>query len=214
MKKIILFLGVILLIVGCNNKKFIIENNNKIYQAYKKDLKKSFINQFPDLITQSDVNIVYNTNKKKNDIGLLLYEFDVDFQEIKKITNNIKYKAIVKYTSKDTCLLVVNRFETNETYRKFKVVDVTDSLNVNTKCSKKLYPIPNFIEYDFSNKNNDLKLSGNFDIYVLESKSGNHFKEFDLLPNPQMPKEWENGYSKGIAISKEKKTLIYWSIIW
>ena len=53
-----------------------------------------------------------------------------------------------------------------------------------------------------------------FDIYILEAKSGNYFKEFELLPNPQMPKEWENGYSKGIAINSKNKTLIFWGLIW
>ena len=53
-----------------------------------------------------------------------------------------------------------------------------------------------------------------FEIYVLESKFGNHFKEFNLKPNSQMPVNWKNGYSKGFAVDKLNKIVIYWGIIW
>jgi hypothetical protein len=35
-----------------------------------------------------------------------------------------------------------------------------------------------------------------------------------MKPAYQMPKQWQNGYSKGIAISKEKRTVVYWTVIW
>ena len=49
---------------------------------------------------------------------------------------------------------------------------------------------------------------------MIEAKSGKYFKNFDILPNPQMPLDWQNGYSKGLAINKKRKTIIYWGIIW
>ena len=39
-------------------------------------------------------------------------------------------------------------------------------------------------------------------------------EEFKMTPNPQMPANWKNGYSKGIAVNRGKKTLIYWGVIW
>lgn len=201
-------------IYGCDNKRFLIESNNEKLQRYKVDFEESLIDQFPDMIPYTDVDIISNTNASKNDIGLLLYEYGVDKKDIKNIRKKIEKSSIAKYKSKDSCLLVVNRFETDETYRNYEVVDVIDSLEVNKECANQLYPIPNFIATNYSKGENGLKLDDSFEIYVLNAKAGNHFKRFEVQPSPQMPKQWQNGYSKGIAISEKNKTVIYWSIIW
>lgn len=215
MKKLILLLCFFQMFIhGCDNKNFLIENNNKKLKEYKADFELSLIDQFPDKISYSNVNIVSNTNRKKNDIGLLLYEYDVNYHDIKNIRKKYEKKAIAKYKSKDSCFLVVNRFETDETYAKFQIVNGLDSLDVNKKYANELYPIPNFISSNYSKNKNGLKLNDNFEIYVLDSKAGNFFKNYDLKPSPQMPEEWKNGYSKGVAFSNNEKTIIYWSIIW
>lgn len=213
MKKIFLTLSISFLIFGCNGQS----RNSKLNAEYiksKSEFDSILTNQFPDKLTTFPREIVNSKNISKHIVGFMLYEYEKGITEIDSVVNDIKKKAIAKYNSKDSCLLIVNRFETLDSDDNMEDVIITDSTKINLDCYKKLYPIPNFINYDYPDKTNDLKLNGNFDIYVLESKSGNHFKEFDLLPNPQMPKEWENGYSKGVAVSKEKKTLIYWSIIW
>ncbi|MEO8235465.1 MAG: hypothetical protein ABI549_08640 [Flavobacterium sp.] len=214
MKKIIILCFLQALIYGCDNKGFLIENNNKKLKEYKIDFEDTLVDQFPNKIPYSNVNVVSNTNVKKNDIGLLLYEYEVDGGDIKNIRKKFGKRAIAKYKSSDSCFLVVNRFETDETYEKFEVVEAIDSTEVNKECAKQLYPIPNFIGSTYSKGKNDIKLDDSFEIYVLESKAGNHFKKFDVQPSPQMPDQWKNGYSKGIALSEKNKTIIYWSIIW
>lgn len=111
-------------------------------------------------------------------------------------------------------MLIINRFETLKTYENRKDVIISDSTKINQDCYKNLYPIPNFIDYEFASGKKEINLGDNFDIYVLEAKAGNYFKEFQMMPNPQMPSNSLNGYSKGIAVNRGKRTLIYWGIIW
>jgi hypothetical protein len=211
MKNILISLSFFLFLNSCNNKVTynVIEN-----KRYTETFEEHFINQFPRKIECINYNIISNTDRAKNDIGLFLYVYGVSQKTFLEERNKARKCAIAKYDLKDKCLLVVNRFETFDTYENRKDVEVTDSTKVNQDCYKNKYPIPNFIDYDNPKKNSDLKLDGNFDIYILDAKAGNYFKEFDLIPNPQMPIHWKNGYSKGIAISESKKIVIYWSVIW
>lgn len=199
---------------SCQNKGFLIDNNNNNFEKYKANFDKTLINHFPDEIIYPNVNIVSNTNRKKNDIGLLLYEYDVNDKEINKIRNKFSNAALAIYESKDSCFLIVNRFETDDSYTNFHNVAIQDSLDVDKECARELYPIPNFISSNYSKNRGGLKLDDSFKIYVLEAKTGSHFKQFELPPSSQMPKKWANGYSKGIAISEKNRAIIYWSIIW
>jgi hypothetical protein len=213
MKKIFLILSASFLILGCNGQS----RDSKLNAEYiksKSEFNSLLTNHFPNKLTTFPREIVNSKNISKNDVAFILYDYNSDTTKIDSVVNYIEKKIIAKYNSKDLCLLIVNRFETLDSEENMVDVIITDSTKIKQDCIKGLYPIPNFIDYDYPNKNSDLKLNGNFDIYVLEAKTGNYFKEFDLKPNPQMPTKWINGYSKGIAISKEKRTIIYWAIIW
>lgn len=214
MKRIMSVCLLQILLYGCNNKEFLIESNNAKLKEYKKDFNSSFINQFPDKIISLNANVISNTNREKNDIGLILYEYEIDKNQINKIRKKIADSALALYKSNQSCFLIVNRFETEETYEKFEVVNDIDSLELESECAKLLFPVPNFIGSNYSKNKNGLKLDDSFDIYVLESKAGNHFEAFELQPSPQMPDKWKNGYSKGVALSEKNNTIIYWSIIW
>lgn len=213
MKKVLVILTISFLIFSCNGQS-VDSMNKERYIKYKSEFDTELTNHFPTKLTTYPTGIINSKNISKHIVGFILYEYEKDLTEIDSVVNNIEKKAIAKYNFKDSCLLIVNRFETLESLENMENVVINDSTKINMDCYKGLYPIPNFIDYDYPNKDNDLKLQENFDIYVLEAKVGNHFKEFELLPNPQMPKNWKNGFSKGIAISREKKTLIYWGIIW
>lgn len=51
-------------------------------------------------------------------------------------------------------------------------------------------------------------------VYVFEAKAGNFWKENCDEKRPESLKEWKNGYSKGIAISKKESLIVYWTMIW
>jgi hypothetical protein len=137
----------------------------------------------------------------------------IEEKKLNEILEKIKKTSIAKYSSTADCLLIVNRFETFETDDKLEVPKI-DSTKLENECEVDLLPIPNFIDYHYLNKKNDLKLDEDFEIYVLESDRGNHFETFKLGQAPQMSTKWKNGYSKGIAVNEKKKTVIFWSIIW
>lgn len=211
--KIILLNVIILCILSCNSTSVDSLDNQKYIES-KNSFNKAVVDHFPKALTSYPIQTVDSKNISKNDVCFMLYEYEKDLKSIDSVVKSLEKKALAKYSSNDSCLLIVNRFETHKTYENREDVVICDSTKINQDCFKNLYPIPNFIEYEFAKEKNEIYLENNFNIYVLEAKKGNCFKEFKMMPNLQMPANWENGYSKGIAVSRERKTLIYWTVIW
>lgn len=214
--KVSTFLIYNLIFLACSHsfRKDSSSDKNKSYLEYKKEFDSKFISHFPKLISDNDYTLTYSSVIEKNNVGLVLYYYNLSAGMIDTIKNRVTHQSYMGcYKSADSCLLVVNRFETIETSENGQIPVIKDSTIVNRECYKKLYPIPNFIEYSEPDKNLNFKEDG-FVIYVLEAHSGKHFNKFKMSPSPQMPTQWKNGYSKGIAISVSKKAVIYWSIIW
>lgn len=184
------------------------------YMDSKSEFEYKLVNHFPSKNITLPYTTLNNKNVEKNEVGFMLYEYNVGSETKTTVSDFVKNNAIAHYTNKDQDLLIVNRFETLETYENRLDVVISDSTKIERSAYEKLFPIPNFINFEDPDYKKDIKLKGDFDIYVLEAKSGNYFKEFDLKPNAQMPLKWKNGYSKGIAIGRDKNTIIYWGIIW
>ncbi|KAF2335742.1 hypothetical protein [Flavobacterium daemonense] len=212
-KKIILLNVIMICILSCNNRTVDFLDNQKYIEA-KNSFSRKLVDHFPKMLTSYPFQTVNSKNKSKSDVCFMLYEYEKDLRSIDSVVRSLEKKSLAKYSSNDSCLLIVNRFETLKTYKNREDVTIADSTKMNQDCFKDLYPIPNFIEYEFAKGKNEIYLENNFDIYVLEAKKGNCLREFKMMPNPQMPANWKNGYSKGIAVSRERKTLIYWSVIW
>ncbi len=189
--------------------------DSDIYSEYKNKFDTSFIDQFPNTPDSKSYTIFAYTDLDKNNVGMILYEYDLDSLVFAKILTKIdSLKVKAKYSTKDTCLLIVNRLETIVTKNNYEIPIVSNRNLIDQECFKSLYPIPNFVDYDEINIHSESYLGNEFIIYVLESKPGNHFDKYMMKPSTQMPQKWENGYSKGICYSQVKKTIIYWSIIW
>ena len=208
----------ILLIVsvfnGCSQNQ---PNTGEFYLEKKKDFEKRFVDQFPEKISSSsDSNRVFSDmDEKKNDVAFMLYEYGLPEKVLQSVGNKYRKQAIATYTYLDSCLLIVNRFETKKTMDNRESADIKDSTLLDKECYHNKLPIPNFIIYDGNNGNQNFGLDSSFTIYVFEAKKINSWlKEFNMKPAYQMPKQWQNGYSKGIAISKEKRTVIYWTVMW
>jgi len=99
------------------------------------------------------------------------------------------------------------------------------------KCNKwfeNKYPIPYFEYFDFNlGDNNKVEeidgethhnfiyiIPSDLEVYVLEAEAGNFWKVDCYEKRPEELKEWKNGYSKGIAISKKESIIMYWTIVW
>lgn len=204
-------------LIGCNGQNNMLADSNKnaSYLKYKKEFDYTFISHFPKNIASKDYSIICNTNIDKNDVGLILYSYNLTHEVVDSIIHSIKDIDIIgEYNSEDSCLIVVNRFETYSSQQNYSQPAINDSAKINKNCYKNHYPIPNFIDYVNPDSSLEIKLDKSFEIYVLDARSGKYFEKYDLHPAIQMPENWKNGYSKGIAISKHENTIIYWSIIW
>lgn len=212
MIKIISILLAIVLIVKCENSSSVIYKNlNRDYIDLKSDFDSLFVDHFPDRIESINSKIVYKNYPEANRIGFLLYNYEVDENKIDSIKLKIEKDAMAIYTSKDSCLLIIDQLESDDEL--YKTVEVQSIFMQN--CSDNVIPIPNFFEYE-QNGVYDIywKLINDFTIYVLEADNKATFLKEELKPLKQMPPYWMNGYSKGVTLSKQNRSVIYWSIMW
>lgn len=203
----------ILILTSCSQ----VENKNienydqEIYEGHKKMFPKENIDHFPDTIYTSVYSSMANKNIENNDVGLVLIETELresSLQKVKKFLSSVEFKAQYKYSFED--LLIVNRFEKfKDNYDSFSV----SSYFLDTNFFLGLYPIPN-LHSAFKSGNKNISIDDSYNLFVLDSKSGNYFPNYINKVNIQMPSNWSNGYSKGIAISEKQKTVIYWFIVW
>lgn len=184
-------------------------NKNIDYRKTKSEYEDKFIKHFPDHIEGSRYmtnSSVAHDNKERS---FYLYEFDVSNNTLDSLNEAVKSKGVVSYNWADSCLFI---FRSNET------LDPFDDENLDTSyydldCFTSKQPIPNFIHLKSPNSKNGISMDSTFNIYVLESKAGN-YSRYKMSPLESMPKNWENGFSRGIAISNKKAVVVYWFIIW
>jgi len=197
------------------------ETNLRYRNHHLKKFDKAFINHFPTSIVTPFNTIISAENIERGFIGILLYEYDMDEDSLTVIENKMQHKAMKNYKSEDDCLLVINRFDTDETFGYPEKIVLPNSALVNRTCYQGLLPIPKFFKYrnEFLNsiekenfEESETMLPLGFNIYVLEAKPGIYSEKYDLIPNRQMPDGWKNGYSKGVAISQKHRCVIYWSV--
>jgi len=173
------------------------------------NFNRELIDHFP----KNDTNLILKyqeTSHFNDDIKnygqwykeLYLYRFDslVNIDSIK-----LNSKAIIKIS--DSCLITLPiRYYKNIDIGRISITPCADSNN--------LIPIPNFrklLERDIISGE---VLPDDFTLYILDTKKGLYFESKDLIDPNLMPKYWSNGYSKGIAISRQRKMIIYWIDVW
>lgn len=181
---------------------------------YKKALLNfpdSSVNHFPRKIQSDCITWKHGFEAEERRIYFMLFEHRTS-DTLATQQEYLNKECIGIYSASDTNLFIVKSYRMvnhGNVKREFhKVADIDNMY---------YYPIPYFnIKdeglLDLSYSKNTCGLSSDFTIYVLEVKSGNYIKE--LKPLDYMPKGWGNGYSKGYAISLEKKITIYWVIVW
>ena len=203
-----------LIIFGCAQSA-----DNILNQKYIKEksfFPVNFVNHFPSKLSDKIGVSIYSVTEKKWMLPLSLIVTD-KYDEIKEdsLIDSIITNSVTKYNPNDSCLLIVDRFhnQTNEFDHVIKLSS-KDSTYLEQQCYEQKLPIPNFFSNENHNRQNEILLSDDFKMYVLEAKAGKYWEEENLKDGRYMPTRWKNGYSKGIAISEEKSTVIYWFIIW
>lgn len=148
--------------------------------------------------------------------GILLWK---SYQEEEFITLQKDYLNRAKniYPANDSSLLLVfsycdviniegRTFEDQEPPERQKLA----RHNVTTASS---LPVPLF-EIDDYKGNTISGLTDDFKLYVIDAKPGKYIDEKYLQKCDCLPENWQNGYSKGVALSDEKQVVIYWVIVW
>jgi hypothetical protein len=189
-------IGMILILIMVNCAQ-----NNK-YQKFKKfqdEVSSEVFKTFP-IISKDDISASYlqiiNYPSGYSSLGysgiFLVYKYDIP-QYQKKI-ERLEKNSRIKYYYKDSCNILIPNNE-----------------NSNRKCEMERIPIPNISDETIGidsliSKNNSL-------FYIFDSGNGFFMKNKENYPkwNQYVVK---NGFSCGAVSNYEKKTIIYWMIIW
>lgn len=217
MKKYIA-LALLGIFIGCTfNKNKSTEDHvlcdlNKKYDNVNDFFGNKMVSHFPKKIDKHNVTFTESLSPELGNLELILIN-KVERDHLADIVEEFEKKSIAIYNANDSCLLIVNRFVNKDKY--FEVTPSKEDLQlVNRDCYSGLFPIPNFWHNDFTTEETLCRLPSDFRLYVVDSKSGENIDEKYLTDGRFMPKEWKNGYSKGVAISEKQNVIIYWLIIW
>ena len=220
MKNIItLPLVVIVLTVGCQNidiKKQIQERYKQSVKFFEGDLVSHFPAELPD-------SCWYSTTVPKTDT-LEMAGFGVDelfltysLSQYKAIASQFKDLSNNIYSATDSSLLLIFSYcdvveLEGDMYRDQEPPERQALAKHNVSKASSL-PVPLF-EIDEYKGNTMSGLTDDFKLYVLEAKPGKYIDDKYLQECECLPDKWKHGYSKGVALSDEKKAVIYWIAVW
>lgn len=178
------------------------------YERLKRNFEPGQIDHFPEKLVSEVATIQFLHEIEKNDINLMLYEFELSDKQIELIREKFEaMEGVKKYHSSDSNLLYVVS----------NMPDVSISLrqknNLNSR-SKTSLPVVALNNYPLNNPEFDKMANREFDIYVVDAKPDKVEKFSDLPPNANMPSKWQNGISKGVSINEKDKMAVFWTVIW
>jgi len=193
MKKLLLI--AIALVASCQpsqDKKTLIDYAESL-SIFSPDL----VDHFPRNLSNKEINGIYLTTPAgayAENMSYLFLDYYSDSIEIEGLLQKVMENNIKGYFPNDTSLIIIG-----------DTIDYSDQLSG--------VPVPNFncIERDFGL--NAIRLSNDFSLFVLDAQPGEYVK-VDYESREKLPPKWEKGYSKGIAINKKEKNVIYWLAVW
>jgi hypothetical protein len=176
-------------------------------------LRDHFPAQLPK---NGESTLITNTDTTSHCIYYFLLQYGVGSATISD-TNNILKQSIATYNAADSNIISIKRATVtywNPEKKKIYSDTVIDK--------KYYYPVPYFENennsfnkgnvHDIYSNETPSGLSEDFMIYVFNFKTGNYWE--GLKPSDYLPRGWENGYSKGIAINKSNNVIIHWFVVW
>jgi len=205
------------MVCSCQNvirtpNQLMLEDWNKKYSEQKSFFPPELTNHFPNTLNESIVTFTDNISSEMGSLELMVID-SIKNDSLIPLQKDLESVYIGKYNSSDSCLLIVDRFLTRSKYYKVENTDY-DKRQIERPCYIGLFPVPNFWHNNFTTTETECKLPDDFVLYVVDAKQGKYLKEELLTSGWFMPKQWRNGYSKGIAISCERNIIIYWLVIW
>ena len=211
---------------GCFNKKendFLSKMNNMLKKQktiFDKDYKRNgLLNHFPNNVKNNGLSLhisppscppSFECSAQFGNIYLICKMDTNTF-----IPNNVLYKD--RYLSDSN--IIIN------------LIELRRNIFPVEKCNQwhlRKYPIPYFESYDFGLGEKETKkivknetyynytytIPTDLEVYVIAAEPGNFWKKQCNEKRPASLKEWQNGYSRGIATSEKENIIVYWTMIW
>lgn len=200
-----------------NENVLLLEQSSKQYKAGKAFFPKELVEHFP---VEFSANSLRYSVCYSSELGPLSLYLVNHFSFINDLPRNL-----ISYSASDSCLLVINRFATKENYINLELTE-NDKRFIELDCYKNKLPIPNFYEFNYDKNNkvlwqldknvrlSDCNLPLDYQINVIDAKTGKFFNDSLLSTNIGMPKAWEHGFSRGIAYCLKDSVVIYWLNVW
>lgn len=199
MRDFIFFTFILLLLASCNSNYYKTD-----FEKVTEEFSLELLEHFPENIKGSyeiksdfPAGFLYEDYKR---CGVQLIVSSEDAQ-----VDCLKKESIQVVKINDENNFVVNRYNTNST-------SASGDLS---------YPIPDFIGLLESESWTNNSTSDSIDIvnddlviYIIESKKGKFIDDKYLVNDIEMPKGWEHGFSRGIAINEESSLTIFWLEVW
>lgn len=222
-KLILLLTSTILLLtisscIDSSKKKEITYQNGGVLSEYSQTISTVdtlFFSHFPRSL-ERDEFIAYNFSARNDMSGhakawVVLRKSEEEIEILSKIYES-NYHNI--FDAANSNLLVINTWKSLKESG-FSVSRDEKTMKRLEEAGKSEYPILNFYELNLDGEEKTRsQLSSDFKIIVFRAEKG-IFGTFDELSDRNyVPKIWNHGFSKGIAISKQQKIVIYWVAIW
>jgi len=210
MKYIFVFiLSVLFTLISCYNYNDSYSQIDRALRNFDSDLVSHFPKRTTNILLSSSLTVIADTNSKdKFGVWARVRYRISDRTDINSLINMYSSSAIKECYHNDSCnLLLPSKALFYDSIGKSQVLPCSNSEDI--------IPVPLFeAELQDLNLENLKYLPKNYTLYVLGAKTGKYVHENLLMEEGHMPEGWEHGYTKGVAINKEKREAIYWIEIW
>jgi hypothetical protein len=195
------------------------KNIESEYIQYLTFFSKELVNHFPNDVEHK---ISQTSNFKVSDLNYrppsnYFFQIVSDFDTSDTTIDSLVKISKAKISASDTTNILIFTYTGLRKYdNSIMIMGKTGKRSTsvakgNIKKRNKV-PIPHFSSYP--GKNTYSCLDSSYTIYVLDYEKGVFTDTSYLEENIYIPNEWKHGYTKGIALSKEEKSIVYWITVW
>lgn len=192
--RLIILFSLIILLTQCGDKRTreFLENYAKTRMEFPLELTDHFPYELKSI---GQFSAITPAGAYGHDMAFFCLAIKTDSLDIMDTKTRLKKSNAKEYEPNDSSLIIVG-----------------DTVDYSQKIEGT--PIPSFYKYEKDFGLNSVRLDNDFKIYVLESKSGEYMGKEELTKDNKFPPNWKNGFSRGLAINEQEKTIIYWLTIW
>jgi hypothetical protein len=186
------------------------------YEDGLKNFESAFVDHFPKDFNSENSTLHLSDDINTSHPGIWL-KTEIESSYADTLLNFLQAKSIASYSPSDSCLLVVDSHLTEDNWLTYDKTERNgrEARIINKDCHKGVLPVPKFWTGGlFETKDTKVGIKNTYRLFVLDSKSG-PFRNLDSLPNGKYTYQgWDHGYTKGIALDRDREQVIFWFDIW